>query len=434
MAVNGKPPSPRLPKVAQFLLLWSKTIPYLEWCHRRVGDTFTTWSPPFGDLVYVADPAEIKRIFTGDSSVFHAGEANAMVLEPVLGKHSLLVLDEEQHLRERKLMLPHFHGESVRRYADTIAEVAAAEVDSWPVGGRVRMRPAMQRISLEVILRAVIGVSDPRRLARLRDLLPRAGALTPLIQAMWMWPRLGRVGPWRRYMRVLEETDALLFEEIAERRRDPALDERTDILSLLVANGSYTDQALRDEVMTLLAAGHETTATGLAWAFERLTRHPAAMARTDDEWLDAVVKETLRVRPVIADTVRRVTRATEVGGYTVPAGTTLLPAVAVVQRDPRHFGADARAFRPERWLDGGAAPYTWIPFGGGVRRCIGAAFATLEMKVVLRTVLERVELAQARAGDEGARMSGVMVLPRRGGQVVVRRRVRSPGRQLASVA
>jgi cytochrome P450 family 135 len=429
-----RPPEPRLPKLIQFLLIWQRTIPFLEWCRRRLGSTFAVWSPPFGRLVYLSDPADIKRVFTGKPEQFHAGDANALIMEPVLGKHSLLVLDEDEHLQERKMLLPHFHGESVRRYAEVMSAAAAAEVDSWWVGKRVAMRPAMQRIGIEVILRAVIGVSDPGRLARLRELLPRTSGLTPLIQAMWIYPWLGRFGPWKRYRRVLAETDAVLYEEIAARRANP---EGDDVLSLLVQHSSLSDEALRDEVMTLLVAGHETTATALAWAFERLVRHPEAMARAvegDDDYLDAVVKETLRVRPVVADVVRTVTGETEVGGYVLPKGTTVLPALALVQRDPRHYGDDAVEFRPERFLDGSPPPYTWIPFGGGVRRCIGAAFATLEMKVVLREVLARVELAPVRSADEGTRVSGVMMLPDRAGEVVVAARRSVGDRQLVSAA
>jgi cytochrome P450 len=202
-----------------------------------------------------------------------------------------------------------------------------------------------------------------------------------------------------------------------------------------VQHSSLSDAALRDEVMTLLVAGHETTATALAWAFERLVRHPGALARAasgDDEYLDAVVKETLRVRPVVADVVRTVTRDTEVGGYTLPPGSIVLPAVALVQRSASY--PDALDFRPERFLGGSPAPYTWIPFGGGVRRCIGAAFATLEMKVVLRQVLAHVELAPVRASDEGTRVSGVMMLPERAGEVRVVARRSVGERQLVSAA
>ena len=421
---RSQPPEPRLPKLVQFLLIWYRPIPFLHWCERRLGKCFAVHAPPFGRLVYLADPADIKRVFTGDPAQFHAGDANAFVMEPILGKHSLLVLDEEEHLSERKLLLPHFHGESVRRYADTMASIAAAEVETWKADSWVAMRPAMQRIGLETILRVVIGVSNPERLARLRRLLPRVSGVTPVNQAMWTWPWLGRFGPWKRYKRTLAEADEVLYEEIAARREYPSGD---SILSLLVANTSLTDAQLRDELMTLLLAGHETTATGLAWAFERLVRHPGALARVasgDDAYLDAVVKETLRVRPVIADVVRSVTSEAEVAGYHMPKGTLLLPAVALVQRSPDHYGDDSLDFRPERFLDGSPPPYSWIPFGGGVRRCIGAAFATLEMKVVLREVLARVELgAPPRGADEGTRVSGIMLLPARGGQVVVRRRL-----------
>jgi cytochrome P450 len=425
-----RPPEPRMPKPIQFLMIWQRTIPFLESCRRRLGSTFAVWCPPFGRLVYVADPADIKRVFTGDPAQFHAGEANAKLMEQVLGKHSLLVLDEDQHLRDRKMLLPHFHGESVRRYGETMASVTAAEVDSWRVGQRISMRPAMQRIGLEVILRAVIGVSDPGRFARLRELLPRASSTTPLIQMMWMWPWLGRFGPWKRYVRLLAETDRVLYAEIAAHRADPDGD---DILSLLVKHTSLSDAELRDEVMTLLVAGHETTATALAWAFERLVRHPAALERArsgDDDYLDAVVKETLRIRPVVADVVRTLTSEAEVGGYTLPAGTVVLPAIALVQRSDSY--EDALEFRPERFLDGSPPPYSWIPFGGGVRRCIGAAFATLEMKTVLREVLARVELEPVRRADEGTRVSGVMMLPDRAGTVLVAARRSVGDRQLVS--
>ena len=413
---GARPPQPRLPKLVQFALMASRTIPFLDWCQRRLGDCFAVWMPPWGQLVYVADPAEIKRIFTGDPKLFHAGEANALVLERVLGRHSLLVLDEDEHLAERKRLLPHFHGESVRRYAETMAEVAAAEVESWPAGRPIKMRPAMQRIGLEVILRAVIGVTEPARLARLRQLLPRVSSPPLIVQAMMFWEPLERVGPWKRYVRMLEETDRLLYEEIAARRRRP---EGEDILSLLVANTELSDQQLRDELLTLLVAGHETTATGLAWALERLARHPEARS-TDDDYLDAVVKETLRVRPIVSDVVRTLQDEAEVAGYRLPAGTVVLPAIALVHRDARRYGHDALAFRPERWLDGSPPPYAWIPFGGGVRRCIGASFATLEMKVVLREVLSRVELAPA-GKPERSILRGVVMQPSRGGEIMIAR-------------
>jgi cytochrome P450 len=234
-----------------------------------------------------------------------------------------------------------------------------------------------------------------------------------IVQALMFIPALERFGLWKRYLRMLEETDRLLYEEIAARRARP---EGEDILSLLVANTTLSDEQLRDELLTLLVAGHETTATGLAWALERLARRPARS--TDDDYLEAVVKETLRVRPIVTDVVRTLQNEAEVAGYRLPAGTVVLPAIALVQRDTRRYGADAREFRPERWLDGSPPPYAWIPFGGGVRRCIGAAFATLEMKVVLREVLSRVELAPVGKSERSV-LRGVVMQPSRGGEVKI---------------
>jgi cytochrome P450 family 135 len=426
-SVAPRPPQPRMPKLAQFALMAFRTIPFLEWCHRRLGDCFAVWMPPWGRLVYIADPDEIKRVFTGNPKQFHAGEANALVLERVLGKHSLLVLDEDEHLTERKRLLPHFHGESVRRYADTMAEIAAAEIDTWPAGKAVKMRPAMQRIGLETILRAVIGVTEPGRLGRLRQLLPQVSSPPMIVQALMFIPVLERVGIWKRYLRMLEETDRLLYEEIAARRADPSGE---DILSLLVANTSLSDQQLRDELLTLLVAGHETTANGLAWALERLARHPARS--TDDDYLDAVVKETLRVRPIVSDVVRTLQSEAEVGGYRLPAGTVVLPAIALVQRDTRRYGADAREFRPERWLDGSPPPYAWIPFGGGVRRCIGASFAQVEMRTVLREVLRRVRLRAPTQRPERGVIRHVTVVPGRGARAIVDERLAvEPAAELA---
>jgi len=235
-----------------------------------------------------------------------------------------------------------------------------------------------------------------------------------IVQALMFVPALERFGLWKRYLRMVHETDKLLYEEIASRRGRP---EGEDILSLLVANTTLSDEQLRDELLTLLVAGHETTATGLAWALERLARHPARS--TDDDYLEAVVTETLRVRPIVTDVVRTLQSEAEVAGYQLPAGTVVLPAIALAQRDPRHYD-DALEFRPERWLDGTPPPYTWIPFGGGVRRCIGAAFATLEMKTVLREVLQRVELTATGPGEQ-ARLRGVVMQPARGGEVIIRR-------------
>ena len=428
---SALPAGPRLPVAVQSYLLWRHWIPYLDWCRHRYGSVFTTRVLPTGTVVYVSEPEQIKEVFTGNTRLMHAGEAND-VLGAVLGSRSLLLLDDDEHLHHRRLMLPPFHGQQVARYRETVREIVDAELDRWPTGEPFALHPRMQAITLEVILRIVFGVERGPRLDALRAALPRVVGLTPLTLLRWIVPRLDRVGPWRRYRELQEHVDQLLYAEIAERRECADLDERDDILSLLMRarydDGSgLSDLDLRDESMTLLLAGHETTAAGLAWAFERLVRHPAALSRTRDEvatdedrgsYLEAVVKETLRVRPVIADVVRKLTADAEIAGHRLPAGTVVSPAISIIQRSPDHY-EDPLAFRPERFLDDAVPSYSWIPFGGGPRRCIGAAFATLEMKVVLWRVLERFELSASRPDDERIRVSHVTMVPHRGSEIVL---------------
>jgi cytochrome P450 len=439
------PPGPPLPKAVQSLLIWTRTIPFLEACRRRYGNTFRVYAAPMGQLVYVAHPDDIKAVFAADPAVFRAGEGNAM-LGDLLGSSSLLLLDDDEHLERRRIMLPPFHGESVRRYGETVAEIAAEDLEGWPIGEPFRLHPRMQAVALEVILRAVIGLQDPARLAELRPRLRRLVDLTPDILLMVLWPRLEGHGRWRRHRELQAEVDALLYAEIARRRRDARLEERVDVLSLLVRarnedGEGMTDTELRDQVVTLLLAGHETTATALAWAFERLLRHPDVLARLraeletgDDAYLDAVVKETLRARPIIDAVSRRLTRDADVAGYRLPAGTYVMPGISLVQADPELWG-DPDEFRPERFLDDAAAPYTWIPFGGGRRRCLGAAFATFEMKTILATVLPRVELRPARPGSEPVRVKHITQVPARGAEVVLsERRAPLPPRSVAGAA
>jgi cytochrome P450 len=433
-APDGLPPGPRWPRALQTVWLALRPESLLRRCRARHGDAFTIRTYGLGDIVYLADPAAVKEVFTGDRDVLHAGEANA-AMEPVLGAHSLLLLDGDRHLRERKLLLPAFHGEAVRAYALRIEEIAAREVATWPVGKPFPVRPRMQAITLEVILRAVIGVRDTDRLARLRELLPTLLDFSVLdMWSVWIYPAVMDTFLGRRHkaIRVQPEVDRLLLEEIAEHRRDP--EGRDDVLALLVAardedGEPLSDRALRDHVVTLLLAGHETTTTALAWAFERLVRHPGALARLreevrageSDEYLNAVIDETLRVRPIIWGVWRRLTAPAEVAGHHLPAGTTVEPSISLLHES----GAfeDAREFRPERFLDGATPPpYTFIPFGGGPRRCIGAAFATMEMRAVLRAVLRTLDLATTSARPEQPRVHHVTLVPSRGGRVVVERR------------
>ncbi len=323
-------------------------------------------------MAYFAHPDTVKQIFTGDAAALHAGEANGRVLEPALGRFSLLTLDEGDHMRQRKLLLPPFHGDRVRRYGELIAEIANREIDRWPLETPFPLRPRMQSITLDVILSAVFGVRGEDRLARFRATLPR---LTEASGAVMWLPFLRRSfgpwSPWARFLRMRRAVDALVYEEIRLRRADPTADEREDVLSLLLQardedGGAMTDEELRDELITLLTAGHETSATALAWAVERLLRNPTALERLladldDDAYLDAVVKETLRVRPVVIDVARVAQRDVEIGGWQIPAETVVVPAIALVQLRPDVY-PDPRAFRPERFLESRQpAAYSWIP-------------------------------------------------------------------------
>jgi len=326
---------------------------------RRYGDVFSSRFPIFGRVVYVAEPALVKEVFLGDAKTFHAGEANTLALGDALGDHSLLTLDEERHLSQRKLLLPPFHGESVRRYVEVMAEATEREVATWPVGKEIQLRPRMQAITLEVILRAVFGVRDNARMDLFRERIPPLGETTSILNWLPFMDRdLGGITPAAKFRRALAAVDELIYAEIADRRAAPDGEERDDVLSLLLRgrheNGSpMTDSELRDELMTLLTAGHETTATGLAWAFERLLRTPRVLERLtasldDVDYLDAVVKETLRVRPVVVDVARKLTRETEVGGWRLPAGTLVLPAIAVLHARPRRRARRALAAHARR--------------------------------------------------------------------------------------
>ena len=408
---------------------------FLARCRRRYGNVFTVHVAPYGRMVFLADPALVKQVFTGDIHLFHVGGVRGRILSPLLGEHSLLLLDEERHMRERKLMLPAFHGEALRRYPELIREIAEEQVRGWPTGEPVALRPRMQAITLEVILRVVFGVREEGTRDRLRHVLSSLldeGTLlmfltTALDRDMWWFP------PWRRFMAHRRQADELIFETIRRRRADPAGD---DVLSLLIQSSAegddgLSDQELRDELMTLLIAGHETTATALAWGFERLTRHPQTLARLrssleggESDYLDAVIKETLRVRPVVMEVGRDVTEPVDLGDHVVPAGTRVMSSIALVQRASDSW-PDPLAFRPERFLDSQPAPYTWIPFGGGPRRCIGASFATQEMAAVIPVVLDHFEVVPDRPESERSMTRNVTQVPARGARVILSPRTRA---------
>ena len=438
------PPGPRAPAAVNTARLIQRPLESLLGWHRRYGDVFTVSYLIFGTGVYVADPAAVRELMTGDQSDLHAGEANAP-LSPVLGASSVLVLDGPEHLRQRRLLLPPFQGSAVTQFRDVVRDVAEAEVASWASDGELVLRDRMRALTFEVICRAVFGVTEPARVERLR------AALAAVIDtgAMFFLPGplrrdFGPWSPWGRFRRRLALADRLIYEEIARRREEPDLGERTDVLSLLLHardedGRAMTDPELRDELITLLAAGHETTATGLAFAFDLLLRHPPVIERLreelasgDDAYLEATVTESLRLRPVIDAAERTLTRPRVVAGWELPAGIRVYPGIAVIHRREDLYPR-SHEFRPERFLDGKAESYSWLPFGGGIRRCIGAALAQAEMAEVIRVVLEAVELEPVRPAADPVVMRGVTLVPRHGVPVRVSRdRTRASARNAAA--
>ena len=406
MTAASLPPGPRYPMVVQTFGWGTRPMPFMERCHARYGDIFTLTIAQAGKFVFVAHPDMVKQVFTGSPDVYHAGEGNSVLL-PVVGRNSVLTLDRAEHIRQRKLLLPPFHGERMQRYGELMREITAAEIETWPAGEPFTAWPRMQAITLDVILRAVFGVEEGATMdtlrARLQKLLEASTDPLALIGLAIIGPRLASRVRIPGFTKIVRDVDEAIYAEIERRRHAPDLDERDDILSMLVQardeDGSpMTDEELRDELVTLLVAGHETTATSLAWALERLVRHPDKLERLTvdvaagkDEYLDAVVKETLRLRPVLAIVVRTLQEPVEIGGYTLPAGVSVVPAIHLMHRRPDIY-PDPKAFRPERFIEQPAGTYTWLPFGGGIRRCLGASFAQFEMKQVLAEIVSRVEL------------------------------------------
>jgi cytochrome P450 len=418
--------------VIQTLGWWSRTVPYMERCRARFGKRFTlrlVGQPP---LVMLSDPDEVKAVFTAPPEVLHPGEGASRVLELLLGTNSVILLDERDHLEQRKLMLPAFHGNRMERLAGLMTEVAERDVESWPRGEAIALHPRLQALTLEIILRAVFGLDPGPRLDALRERLTAilewgsrpVGMFQPLQRSL-----NGR-GPYAAFVALRDEVDALLFELIGARRGEDG--DRDDVLAMLLAarheDGSpMSPQELRDELMTLLVAGHETTASELAWAFERLNRSPAVLARLREEihaadgdaYLTATIQETLRRRPVLPNAAPRlVKREFEIGGWTYPPGACLVAHTYLIHHDPEIY-PDPYAFRPDRFLDEAPGTYTWTPFGGGRRRCLGASFATLEMKIVLRAVLASAGLDAAGDGAEPSRRRSITISPGEGASTVL---------------
>jgi cytochrome P450 family 135 len=425
------PPSPPLPRPIQTAVWTRQARRLLYACQDRYGDMFALRIAYEGTWVLLADPTAIKQVFTGDPKVFHAGEGN-QVLAPVLGKNSLLVLDEKPHMSQRKLLLPPFHGTRMQGYEETMSEVAEREIETWPTGTPYKLRPRMQAMTLEIILRTVFGVRGGERMGELRAALREFLDLTTNPQILLPLLLLGpsRVRKFPPFRRRVDRVDELIYREIAERRRAEDVEQRDDVLSMLIAarhdDGSpMRDEEMRDELLTLLVAGHETTATSLSWAIERLSRNPEKLERLRaevlegrEEYLTATIQETLRLRPVISIVLRKLTEAVEIGGYQLPAGISVAPCVYLVHRNPEVYPEPQR-FLPERFLDNPPGTYTWIPFGGGVRRCLGASFAQFEMAVVLKELVKRHQIRPANPKPERVFRRAITETPRHNAEVIL---------------
>jgi cytochrome P450 family 135 len=408
----GLPPGPPEPPLVQTYEWIARPTALLRRAAARYGEPFTLRTLiADAPMVVVSDPATVKQIYAAPADVLRGGAASR-VLEPFVGTSSVLLLDGEPHLRSRRVMLPPLHGERMLAHRDTVVALARAELARWPAAAPVATLPRMQGLTLDVIMRVVFGSRDERLRAAVRSALDLTMSL-PRLMAMALSPR-GSL-PWRRFERAVAGLDAVLLEAVRARR--PGAGPPAVVDDLLAAGPS--ERELRDQLVTLLAAGHETTAGSLAWALERLARHPDVQVRLredGDAYLDAVVKEVLRVRPVLTATPRKAVVPYTVGSWTVPAGIHVTPSPYLAHRRPELW-PDPTAFRPERFLDGAPEPLSWLPFGGGTRRCAGAAFATMELKAVLSTVAATVTLRPDRPAGERMRRRGVTLMPARGGRV-----------------
>ena len=367
----------------------------------------------------VADPSVVEAVFAGPHDSLHAGAANGIFLRAIFGARGILAVDGEEHTATRKRLLPPFRGKEIARYRDIMAEETARRIATWPVGGEIRMHDEARSITLEVILRTVFGAETGPELDELRTAVTDASHIT-LVRGMWLvLPRLGAIPPWRSYARLIARTNAMLDEFIEARRSAPDLAERTDTLSLLVRGSDEDNEWLRNQLMSLLGAGHETTTTSLSWAVELLSRHPDIREKaraSDDEYLDAVINETLRIRTVLPGVGRKLSRRMSLGGYTFEQGAMLNPQIETIHTDPRVWG-DPEVFRPERFLERKPATNEFLPYGGGKRRCIGALFAHAEMRVALRTILDTTDFTHVGDGAETQKHSFVTLVPSRGATI-----------------
>jgi cytochrome P450 len=439
---SALPPGPKLPAAAQFVGFWMRPLAFLERCRKRYGKRFTIRLPATPPFVMLTDPDDVKSVFTAPPDVLQPGRG-ARVLEPVVGANSVILLDEGAHMEQRKLILPAFHGERMERLTGLMDEVVTEELARLPRSVPVALHPRMQDLTLKIILRAVFGIDPGARFDALRERLQamlafgdRPISLVPPRPDSRVAKVAERAGPFAEFVRIQEEVDRILFELIAERRANGGGGD--DVLATLLEarhedDSPMSEQEIRDELMTLLVAGHETTATSLAWAFERLLHEPAVLDRLveeidsgEDAYVTATIQETLRARPVLPNVAPRfVARPIEIGGWAYPPGCSLVANGYLIHHDPDIY-PDPYAFRPERFLNEPPGTYSWIPFGGGRRRCIGASFAMLEMKVVLQALLSACSLSAAADGVEVARRRNITVRPIDGARAVLADRAATP--------
>lgn len=425
------PPGPRTPGAFQTIDWLLRPAALLERSQRRYGNVFKLSLGPAKNVAVIADPMAAKALIKADPEHCRAGDTNG-VFRNVVGDSSILVLDGAEHMEQRRLMLPAFGADHVSAFASSIENLTLDRIRSWPIGTPFTLQEEMEVISFETIMMLAFGNRLDQRHEELRRLIPDMmdRCASPILMLPWFRQDLGGLSPAAKARRVIREIDHVLFDLISERRADPLSQLQGDVISMLSRakhedGAEMTDQEIRDEVLTLLMAGYETTTSALAWAFERLLRSDQVLERLlgeleadEDEYLDAVVKEVLRIRPVVPVVARRLRAPLELAGYTFPAGWILMACIHLVHRDPSVY-PDPEAFRPERFLPGAPEPEAWIPFGGGVRRCLGASLAQLEIKVVLRTVLRTAALRRAAAAAEPPVRRRFTFAPRHHAEVVV---------------
>jgi len=445
------PPTFPLPAPIQSLFWIRRPTTFMKLAQRRFGSAFTVDLMPFSISMF-SDPDSIRTIFASKSSDMHAGEVNR-ILRTLVGDSSVLLLDDEEHMRHRKLLLPSFHGERMRLYGETMAELTRKVISRWREERAFSLHPSTQEITLQIILRTVFGAAEGAQLTDLRRQIKRmlAAAEYRLSFATMIYlstrPELETKRPWKWLLSARNQTDALLYRQISQRRTDPNAHSKTDVLAMLMQardeeGQPMTDRELRDELITALAAGHETTATALAWGFERILLHPPVYQKLREEldaaggvdatpekiaslpYLDATIKEVMRLRPVVPAVGRVLQRPMTIGGFDMPKGTAVGACIYLAHRNPDVY-PEPEAFRPERFLGVATDPVSWLPFGGGIRRCIGAQFALYEMKIVLATILAACDCELAQRGPARTGRRAVTLWPIGGTRIKIRRRQRS---------